>query len=116
VLGVRSLPPPPPAQIHRARRDAYLSSKKTDEEARLENVPIYRDPVRMQPILATLNQIEQEAKNMLNEERMKRHTKIARVRTVMDSVRFLTNAGNRRRNVMEMTKQRKKRDKTTTSP
>ena len=57
----------------------------------------------MQPILATLSQIELDTKKTLVNERTERHRKIQRVRHVIATTNFLSH-GNRKKNIERISK------------
>jgi len=80
-----------------------LKQEEVSDETFIPRVPICEDPRRMQPILATLSQIEHDTRKDLVNETTERYKKIQRVRNVIATTRFLSQAG-RRKNIAELTK------------
>lgn len=89
-----------PSQRKREAKVAQLANKDEQYAAR---APICEDPARMQPILATLSQIEQDTKKTLVNERTERTRKIQRVRHVIASTNYLSH-GSRKKSVERLTK------------
>ncbi len=67
------------------------------------SAPICEQPTRMQPILSTLNQIEQDMRDVLVYEQGDRARKVQRVRNVLAATQFLS-MDTRQKTVEELTK------------
>ena len=93
--------------VQDARR-AEAKKQAQKEEALLGTVPICSDPARMQPILATLSQIQSDAVEELKNERSERSKKLQRVRLAIATTRFLSRES-RKKSVAQMKKTFKKR-------
>ena len=98
---------PSSADIRREKAKAAKLAKVNDEKFQ-PRVPLCEDPARMQPILAALSQIEQDARETIVNERSERARKIQRVRTVISTTSFLSH-GSRKKTVEELTKTFKQR-------